>query len=57
VSHADAKSMAKKAKDRENKLAPQFVRGMRLDAGSPKQSPDREARYRDRVRYDWQKKS
>jgi len=56
VSRADARKMAQKAKDRDNKLAPQFVHTMRKDSGAGKQSSERQAKYRDRVRYDWQKK-
>ena len=54
VSRKDAKEMARKAKDRGNKLAPQFVHGMRRDAGAKAQSPERQSKYRARTKYDWQ---
>jgi hypothetical protein len=51
----DAKNMVRMSNDRENKLAPQVIHNTRKAQGAKDQSPERQAKYKARIKYDWQK--
>ena len=56
VTRADAARVAGYARDRKNKIAPQLVHNIRQDTGAEKQNASRQEKFKDRTRYDWQKK-